>query len=297
MKSPIVSSLKLAAIFLVFGVAWIISSDLISRQLTRDDLEMYSIIQHSKGLLFMVLAALLIYFGSKKILNEMEAAQEKWVNKKLQEEKERHRLELAEAVLKAQEKERKKLGEELHDNINQLLGVVKLYVQHAMVNKAMQDELLEKCSEYIRQVIEEIRLLSRSLLPPALHENGLLTSLDQLVNVMREVNAIGIELKNEGLADEGLPEPVQLMLYRIVQEQLNNVLKHAKANHVLIHLKQQKTDVQLTITDNGKGFDPRTNIPGMGLMNIRSRLQQVNGRMQLTSSPDKGCSLNVSFHL
>ncbi|MBO9631806.1 MAG: sensor histidine kinase [Chitinophagaceae bacterium] len=297
MKNPFSSSVKLAAVFLVFGVTWIFASDLISKQITRNDLELYSLIQHSKGVLFMILAAVLIYFGSRKIVAQMEQEREKWIQGKLEEEREKQRLEITQAVLTAQEAERKKLGEELHDNVNQLLGVVKLYVQHAQVNKEMQQELLEKCSDYLIQVIEEIRQLSRSMLPPALHENGLLTSLHQLVDAIRVVNTLHIELRNDGIKETDLPEQVQLMLYRIIQEQLNNVLKHAAASHVKIHLEQQNKTVHLTISDNGKGFDPHTNIPGMGLMNIRSRLEQVNGKMLIHAAPENGCTLAVSFHL
>lgn len=297
MKNPFSSSIKLAAIFLVFGITWIFASDLLSAKFTKNDLELYTMIQHSKGVLFMILAATLIYFGSRKIFTDFEYSRDKWLQQRLEEERELHREDMVAAILKAQEGERKKLGEELHDNVNQLLGVVKLYVQHAQVNKGMQQELLEKSSEYIKQVIEEIRQLSRSLLPPALHENGLLTSIDQLVKAIRVVNTLHIELRNDSLNEADLSDAVQLMLYRIIQEQLNNVLKHAEADHVKIHLEQQNKSVHLTISDNGKGFDPEVNIPGMGLMNIRSRLEQVNGKMLIHSAPDNGCSLAVSFHL
>lgn len=297
MRNPYSSSVKLASIFLVFGVTWIFASDLLSRKFTENDLELYTMIQHSKGVLFMILAALLIYFGSRRIFTDIEFSRDKWLAQRLEEEREKHREELVSAILKAQEGERKKLGEELHDNVNQLLGVVKLYVQHAQVNKGMQQELLEKSSEYIKQVIEEIRHLSRSLLPPALHENGLLTSIDQLVKAIQVVNTLHIELRIEDVKESDLPEQVQLMLYRIIQEQLNNILKHAEADHIKIHLEQQNKSVHLTISDNGKGFDQDQIIPGMGLMNIRSRLEQVNGKMLLHSAPDNGCSLAVSFHL
>lgn len=297
MKNPFAYSIKLAAVFLVFGVIWIFASDLISAQLTRNNLELYTLIQHSKGVLFMILAAVLIYFGSRKFFLQMEQEREKWILGKMEEEREKQTLQITQAVLTAQEAERKKLGEELHDNVNQLLGVVKLYVQHAQVNKDMQQELLEKCSDYLIQVIEEIRLLSRSMLPPALNENGLITSLHQLVDAIRVVNTLHIELRNDGMKETELPEQVQLMLYRIIQEQLNNVLKHAAASHVKIHLEQQNKTVHLTISDNGKGFDPLTNISGMGLMNIRSRLEQVNGKMLIHAAPENGCTMAVSFHL
>ena len=85
------------------------------------------------------------------------------------------------------------------------------------------------------------------------------------------------------------------MLYRIIQEQLNNVLKHSKADHVQIVLQDMNGGVHLTIHDNGVGFDIGEVKHGMGLNNIRSRLQLVNGMMQIQSEPGRGCTLDIDF--
>lgn len=419
MKNPLPPSVKLASIFLVFGIAWILCSDLITLAITRNDLALYNLIQHSKGILFMILAAVLIYFVSRKLYRDIGNAHKKqeealrrynilgmatndaiwdyniqtrecYTNRTLQEmfgftadelqdnyhwwrtnlhpddkervislmdtkltmgstvwqdeyrfrckddrykiifdrgfimrdkqgeayrligamqdvteqrtlqqqlanEQDRHKNELALGILHAEEGERKKLGEELHDNINQLLGVVKLYVQHAQVNPGMRQELLVKCSDYIAQTIEEIRHLSRSLLPPALNEHGLLNSLYQLIADIRQAKDIGIEVNSEGFREEEIPPNRQLMIYRIIQEQLNNVLKHSGADQVCIELKQQGGLVQFSIRDNGSGFDTEKNKPGMGFTNIRSRLDIVKGKMTIRTSPGNGCTLLVEF--
>ena len=207
----------------------------------------------------------------------------------------RHKDELARSVLQTEEAERKKLGEELHDNINQLLGVVKLYIQHALVNPAMREELLHKSSGYITQTIEEIRHLSRSLLPPALHEQSLLESLYQLIEDIRHAKDIDIMVQHEEFDEARIPDSKQLIIYRIIQEQLNNVLKHSGANAVLIKLKHCGDHARLTIHDNGTGFDPQQFKPGMGLNNIRNRIGVFNGQMEINSSPGEGCTLAVEF--
>ena len=206
-----------------------------------------------------------------------------------------HKDELAKSVLQAEEAARKKIGEELHDNINQLLGVVKLYIQHALVNKSMREELLIKSSAYIEQTIEEIRDLSRTLLPPALNEQTLIESLQQLTNDIQEVKDIDIVIEYEEFDESLLPDNKRLIIYRIVQEQLNNVLKHSKADRVVIKLNQFTNHVHLTIRDNGCGFDTADHKPGMGLNNIRNRIEVFDGRMEIDTAPGKGCMLEVEF--
>jgi two-component system sensor histidine kinase UhpB len=206
-----------------------------------------------------------------------------------------HKDELAKSVLQAEEAARKKIGEELHDNINQLLGVVKLYIQHALVNKSMREELLIKSSAYIEQTIEEIRDLSRTLLPPALNEQTLIESLQQLTNDIQEVKDIDIVIQYGEFDESLLPDNKRLIVYRIVQEQLNNVLKHSKADRVVINLKQYTNHVHLTIRDNGCGFDTADQKPGMGLNNIRNRIEVFDGRMEIDTAPGKGCMLEVEF--
>jgi two-component system sensor histidine kinase UhpB len=207
----------------------------------------------------------------------------------------RHKDEVAQSVLQAEEAERKKLGEELHDNINQLLGVVKLYIQHALVNPKMREELLHKSASYITQTIEEIRQLSRSLLPPALQEHGLLESLHQLIDDIRPVKAIDFKVEHEGFDESKVPDNKCLILYRIIQEQLNNALKHSNAQSVIIRLAHCGERVQLMIQDDGIGFDPGEVKPGMGLNNIHNRIEVFNGEMEIVSSPGNGCVLKVKI--
>jgi two-component system, NarL family, sensor histidine kinase UhpB len=230
--------------------------------------------------------------GAMQDVSEQRALQQELI-----EEKVRHKNQMALSVINAQEIERKKLGEELHDNINQLLGVVKLYIEHAQVDQTAKNEMLKKSSEYLMQVIQEIRNLSKSLIPPTLNDIGLLESLYELISTLEDTKHIRVHLDTSDFDEQKVPEQKKLMIYRIIQEQLNNVIKHSHADDVSIRLKNLNNTVQLMVEDNGKGFDAQNNKPGTGLNNIRNRLEVFNGNMQIRSNPGEGCVLEVEFDI
>lgn len=209
-----------------------------------------------------------------------------------------YRRHLARTVLDTQENERKKLAEELHDNVNQLLGVVKLYIEHAIADDAIRDSLLKKSNEYIDKVIEELRNLTRNLAPPLLAELGLEQSLISIAETIEEVQPINIRIDIENIDEVSIQDGQKLMLYRIVQEQLNNVVKHANAANVTVHLEQIDNKVSLVITDDGRGTDLSTDQgQGMGLRNIRNRIELYQGTVAMDSAPGKGFVLDVAFEI
>ena len=181
--------------------------------------------------------------------------------------------------------------------MNQLLGVVKLYVEHAQVDPPGKNEILKKSSEYLDLVIQEIRQLSKALTPSTLTLNGLVASISDMISSIEQARKITIELDASKFDESKLSSSKQLMTYRIIQEQLNNVLKHSEADHVHILLTQSNGIVHLTINDNGVGFDSEQVKQGLGLNNIRNRLEVVNGNMQIRSEPGRGCTLVVDFEL
>jgi two-component system sensor histidine kinase UhpB len=228
--------------------------------------------------------------GAMQDVTEQRMMQQQLVEQKLQ-----HTHEMTQSIINAHEAERKKLAEELHDNVNQLLGVVKLYVEHAQADPSSKNELLKKSSEYLDLVIKEIRQLSKSLSPATLTLNGLIASISDMIDSIEQARDITIDFDTSSFEEQQLSPSKQLMTYRIIQEQLNNVLKHSKANHVTIQLSQASGIVHLTINDNGIGFDEQQVKHGMGLNNIRSRLEMVNGNMHIESKPGQGCVLEVNF--
>ena len=189
----------------------------------------------------------------------------------------------------------KKLAEELHDNINQLLGVVKLYIEYALGDPPGKNDILKKSSEYLVQVIEEIRGLSRSLTPSSLTDIGLVECLREITSSIGETKKIAVELDTNQFDEGSISPENQLMIYRIIQEQLNNVIRHSKAYEVRIQLQNIDRIVHLEVADNGEGFDTVLTKPGMGLNNIRNRVQLMNGSMDIESRQGEGTTLKIDF--
>jgi PAS domain S-box-containing protein len=200
---------------------------------------------------------------------------------------------ITEVVLGAQERERFELGQELHDNINQILATSKLYLDVAIEEKEPRLELLAKSRKNISMAIEEIRKLSKDLIAPSLNDLGLTQSIKELIRSIQSVGKMKIRLNISGLCEEELLPEQKINIYRIIQEQLNNILKHAQAGTVVIELNKVKEQVRLRLADDGKGFDPRMRRKGVGISNIISRAELYNGKVEIESAPGKGCQLVV----
>jgi two-component system, NarL family, sensor histidine kinase UhpB len=227
----------------------------------------------------------------------MDITQRRELEKQLAAETIARQRQITEATIQAQEKERGELGRELHDNINQILTTTKLYLDMAIVEKDIREELLTKCHSNVSTVIEEIRMLSRSLVPPSLGDIGLREAISEMIGNLNIAQKLKINLKTQGVGSTVVPGNIKLMVYRIIQEQLNNVLKHSKATEADIKLAVSKKVLNITVTDNGVGFDPRKKNKGIGLSNITSRAELHNGQVEIISSPGHGCTVKVCIPL
>ncbi len=144
---------------------------------------------------------------------------------------------VARAMVDAQEKERAEIGRELHDNaVNQILSTTKLYLELAKQDNKERMSLIGRSAENIHEAIHEIRNISRSLVPSSISDLGLTDSVNDLVESIRTTRAIHIEFYSAGRFDEKLNDKLKLMLFRIIQEQVNNVLKHSAAKNLIIEL-------------------------------------------------------------
>ena len=228
--------------------------------------------------------------GAMQDVTEQRILQQQLIDQKV-----KHTREMTQSIINAHEAERKKLAEELHDNVNQLLGVVKLYVEHAQIDPPGKNDILKKSAEYLDLTIKEIRQLSKSLTPPTLSLNGLVASISDMISSIEQARKIRIDFEANGFDETLLSPAKQVMTYRIIQEQLNNVLKHSEADRVSIRLSQSGGVVHLVINDNGVGFDSHQVKQGLGLNNIRNRLEVVRGNLQIESQPGCGCTLMIDF--
>jgi signal transduction histidine kinase len=206
---------------------------------------------------------------------------------------------ITEATVRGQEKEREQLGVELHDNINQILATSRLYLDHALSMNPVREELVAKSREFISEAIEEIRRLTKKLLPPTLEDLGLIPTLNELVETISITGLFQIETIWEGFDEHILQKDQKLTIYRILQELMNNIIKHSSAKHVTVSLRLiQETDnkvVELMVKDDGKGFNTAQKRAGVGLRNIVSRAELFGGTVNILSEPGHGCEMKVLF--
>jgi PAS domain S-box-containing protein len=214
---------------------------------------------------------------------------------KLVEEKLKKQQEITDAVITAQERERSFLGEEMHDNINQLLATAKLYIDLTIDTNAVRKDLLIDSRNYVMTAMEEIRKLSKSLLPPTLGETSLFEVLDDVIESIEYADKLRITKDWEGFDKSLLNDKLSLTIFRIAQEQMNNIIKHAHAKNVIIALRQFDQGIQLSIKDDGDGFDTSEKRKGVGLKNMTSRAAQFNGEVIIHTKPGAGCELVVNF--
>ena len=227
-----------------------------------------------------------------------DVTEERRLQKELIEIEVKKKSDVLTAILEAQEKERKEISSELHDNVNQLLAAAMLFLKTASKQSGEQTAMIDQSLEYVNKAVNEIRSLSHSLSPGALKVNGLFYALSDFTKKITIPGKFEANLKADiSFNEDQINQSLKLTLYRIVQESINNILKHSGADEVLIHLSCRENVIALTITDNGTGFDVANNKKGMGLINIYSRAENVGGFVDIISSPGNGCTIKVEVPL
>lgn len=238
------------------------------------------------------------YYGKRATLTIANNITERIrLQQRLAEEQMKSQQDITNAVIVAQEKERELLGKELHDNINQILVTTKLYIEYAMTNDESREKLLTTAKNFITSAVSEIRSLSKSLLPPSLGEVGLIMALDELIESIQQINKFKLHTDWKGMEEKLVPEGLKLTIFRILQEQLSNIIKHAEAKNVWIKIKIKNLRLSLEVKDDGVGFNLAERNSGVGFKNIKSRAELHNGTKSLRSKRGEGCTLSVYFNL
>ncbi|MFM2359464.1 MAG: hypothetical protein RLY16_1457 [Bacteroidota bacterium] len=229
--------------------------------------------------------------GGMQDITEIKISEARELNDKIQKQKI-----INQATIKAQEDERNRISGELHDNVNQLLMSAKLHVGVAVKNLEKSPELLSKASDYILMAVEEIRALTKRLNNSILNITGLEKCILEITNNMQLSTEIEVISHIDEQIAEKLSNEQQLMFYRIIQEQTNNIIKYAEAEKAFITLKEKNGKAILIISDNGKGFvkEDRLN-KGLGFTNIFNRVHAFSGDVEITTEPGKGCNLHVTI--
>jgi signal transduction histidine kinase len=196
-------------------------------------------------------------------------------------------------VVEGQELERRRLARELHDETGQALTSILLGLK--ALEERSKDPASRAATEELRELVvstlRDVRRLAVELRPSALDDFGLVAALERLAESFAEQTGISVDFQT-ALADERLPEEVETALYRIVQESLTNVVKHAQARRVSILLARKDGAVKAVVEDDGQGFDPAEQTDdGYGLMGMRERLALLGGRLEVESGHDGGTTI------
>lgn len=189
------------------------------------------------------------------------------------------------AIIQAQEDERKRIAKDLHDGIVQQLGGLKLGLQKIFTNN--EDEETAKIVEILDDSTNELRILSHRMMPRSLGELGLIPALTDMLENSLGHTTINYQFEHFGIKGR-LKEAVEIAIYRIAQELVNNVIKHSQADKVNIQLLKNANNIIFIVEDNGRGMESENGKQGIGLMNITSRLDTIRGKVNFEPSPESG---------
>ena len=229
----------------------------------------------------------------KKVIER--TGQKTALEKKLMYERLNQQQKIMQATIEGQEKEKKQIGMELHDNINQILASTQLYLNIAATDNNLTQQMLEKARGQVISAIKEIRNLSKSLVPYGIETGDISEAISDMTTTIEMSSGIKFNCNFSKTALPKLDSHQRIAVYRIIQEQLNNIIKHAKAQEVSIVLREVNNYIQLAISDDGIGFDVNSKKTGIGLSNMKSRTELLGGIIQIESAKGQGCKLSVRF--
>jgi PAS domain S-box-containing protein len=207
------------------------------------------------------------------------------------------------AVIRAEEQERERISKDLHDGLGPLLSTIKLYVnelESGDIETAEKSEMLKQTNELINDAISSTRAISNNLSPHLIMDFGLVKAVEAFCKKVNLVQKIRIEFGNS-LENRRFDQTVEIVLYRVITELINNTIKHARASKIEIYLEIIEGVLQLTYLDDGIGFDKdqvlNAETGGMGMKNIVSRLHSINGHYRIHSRPGAGLLVVVEINM
>lgn len=210
-----------------------------------------------------------------------------------------HQKSLMAASLHAQEKERNRIASDLHDEVGATLSAAKLYssqIRDGDPSEERRKVLARQVDDIMDEAIKRVRQISHNLLPPTLEKLGLNSALSDLAGQINVASDVQVSVDYH--LDNRLPLQVELNIYRIMQELVNNTLKHANAQTALISVLQTGESIEVKYSDDGIGFDLESQngkSDGLGLNSVKSRGHLLGANPVLTSAPDKGTTFSITF--
>jgi signal transduction histidine kinase len=211
--------------------------------------------------------------------------------KQLEQEKQ---LVATQSVLDGETAERSRLARDLHDGLGGMLSAIKLNMnemKRGATLEAADVQLFDKALGMLDDSIHELRRVAHNMMPDSLSRYGLKTALSDFCDSITaaEFNYYGDESR--------LENKIEVMIYRIIHELVNNAMKHAEATHILVQIMQETNRIAFTVQDNGRGFDINAQTKGTGLTNIRTRVASYNGNIDISSKIDEGTEVNIELKI
>lgn len=201
------------------------------------------------------------------------------------------------AMIEGQEKERQRIANDLHDDLGGLMATVKLHF-NALKDKD-SPELFDKTNNLIEEAYQKVRSVAHAKNAGVIAKQGLLIAVQNMAEKVSASNKIQIEVLDHGL-DNRLENSLELTIFRVIQELITNVIKHAQATEATIHLTNHEESINIMVEDNGKGFNPSqiTKInKGMGISSIDKRIEHLNGQLTIESEKNKGTTVIIDIPL
>ncbi len=205
------------------------------------------------------------------------------------------------SLLQGQEEERSRLAKDLHDGLGGLLSGVKFSLSNMKDNLIITPDnmtVFERSLDMLDTSINELRRVAHNMMPEMLTKFGLDEALKEYCNTINTTNLLAVKYQSIGMRDR-IDKSAEIIIYRIIQELLNNTMKHAAATEVMVQLVKEEGRLSIIVEDNGKGFDkelPKEN-KGAGLTSIQSRVDYLKGRLEINSEAGKGTLINIEFNL
>lgn len=255
--------------------------------------------RQQKWIIGLIGAALVILFLSMLVIQRNRSKEAAKRDAAIIEERERG----LRSIIQATEDERKRIAKDLHDGIVQSLTGLSLRMQKQSGSVAAKATGLSKEMNATRktldEAISEVRGISHQMMPRVLSEMGLVPALDDMLGKSLGMTEIKYEFEHHKVENDRFADNVEVSLYRICQELINNIIKHSEAKAVSVQLLKTKTHLVLVVEDNGKGFtfDDPNNQNGIGLMNITSRAKAIHGEVSYEPSPEQGTVASIRVPL
>jgi two-component system NarL family sensor kinase len=261
------------------------------KELQRLEIKQKNTLIGVSGLVFALLVGILglLYLSVKR-----KRSFDKQVILQLQQEK---KIKAITEVLQIQEQERSRFARDLHDGLGSLLSGVKLSLSSFSLNEfknQQQSGLFQHTVSQLEYAIQEMRKISRNMMPDTIQQYGLQTAVRELCESLNSGKTPHVIFECIDFDKRLLPDQ-ELVAYRIVQELLQNAIRHSKANTIIVQLSQHENIIHILVEDDGLGYDATQESKGMGTKNLKSRVEYLNASMTIESKPHSGTSVHVEF--